>query len=449
MDSRLLLAKDIADSEPDEALRLCNEVLNEDFNNDAALFISGYIMMQAERFGLAYNLYRRCAELRPNQSEIYNNMGMCLDDDDPEEAMKCFNKALALSPNNHHAMINKALMHLKRGEPEKCIALCNNALLIDSGSVAAVDNRSQARLMLRQWREGWEDYRWSLGGKHRSSRDYGVPEWSGEPGTVVVYREQGLGDEILFSSCIPDLMKTNQVVIDCDSRLSGAFARSFGVPAYGTGFSAKTPLVDDHHIDYQISMGSLPRFFRNSEESFPGNAYLVADPHRRLQWRSLLDTFPGRKIGIAWSGGLNNTGKKGRSIGIDDFAPMFNGKDTFISLEYKKPNQDDLDKYEIIHWDRAVNRGVDYDETLALVAELDLVISVTTTVVHAAGAVGTECWCLVPKYPSFRFHLSGEMPWHKSVKLIRQGKNERWADVTHRVAKMLGESCDAASVYRG
>ena len=448
MDSRLLLAKDIADDRPDEALRLCNDVLNDDYENDAALFISGYIMMQAERFGLAYNLYRRCAELRPYQSEIFNNMGMCCDDERPDEAMQCFDRALELKPDNHHAMINKALMHLKMGDPSKCVQLCNKALLIDPHSVAAVDNRAQAKLMLREWKAGWQDYQWSLGGKHRSKRDYGVPEWNGEPGTVVVYREQGLGDEILFASCIPDIQKTNAVVIDCDRRLAGVLGRSFDCPAYGTGFDRETPLVDEHKIDYQVSIGSLPRFYRNKERDFPGIEYLKTDPLRCLQWRALLDQLPGMKIGVAWSGGLRNTGKVGRSICLDDFAPLFELPHSFISLEYNEPAKADLDRYGIHHFGRAVNKGVDYDDTLALINELDLVVSVTTTVVHGAGALGKECWCLVPKHPSFRFHMSGDMPWHKSVKLIRQGKAESWADVIKRVVQQLHGVTNAKRFHR-
>lgn len=437
MDPRLLRAKDIADDQPDEALRLCNAVLNDDYLNDAALFISGYIMMSAERFGLAYNLYKRCAELRPWQSEIYNNMGMCCDDEWPEEAIACFDKALELDANNYHAMINRGLMHLKQGNPSKCIQLCNQALLLDPQSIAAKDNRAQARLMLREWKSGWEDYQWSLGGKNRSKRDYGVPEWKGEPGTVVVYREQGLGDEILFASCFADILKTNPIVIDSDSRLAGVFARSFDCPVYGTGFDRETPLVNEHMIDYQVSMGSLPRFYRNKHKDFPGGAYLKPDPLRCLQWRAVLDTLPGLKIGIAWSGGLRNTGEKGRSIELADFTPLLELPHSFISLEYKQPGQEELDRYGIHHFGRAVNKGVDYDDTLALINECDLVIAVTTTVIHGAGALGKECWCLVPQSPSFRFHLSGEMPWHNSVKLIRQEKQESWASVLERTALKL------------
>lgn len=438
MHEKLMRARELADSNPEYAISLCNQVLEEDFDNGLALFIQGYILMQSEKFGLAYNLFQRCVELNPNQTEIYNNMGMCLEIDYPSRAMDCFDMALKLNSKNHHAMINKGLMHLKTGEPEKCLKLCNDALRIDPGSRAAHDNKAQALLMMREWAQGWDEYTHSWGGKHRRKRDFGLPEWEGQKDArVIVYAEQGLGDEILFASCIPDLQEVcSQVIVECDRRLQCAFERSFGVEAFGTRFEERSPITDWIDADYVISAGELPRFFRRSHRSFPGTAYLKPDPERCVQWHALLKTLPGLKIGIAWTGGLKNTGKKERSFDIDLLAPLFDLPHTFISLEYKEP---DLKGHPVKHWSRAVDKSVDYDETLALINELDLIISVPTTVVHAAGALGKECWCLVPKNPSFRFHKSGEMPWHKSVKLIRQ--TDTWEDVIQQVKQKLEKLC--------
>lgn len=438
MQEKLLQAKELAEIEPEYALKLCNEVLEDDFNNDMALFIQGYILMQSEKFGLAYNLFQRCAQIRPNQTEIWNNMGMCLEIDYPDEAMKAFDRALSINPKNHHAMINKGLMHLKRAEPEKCVKLCNDALKLDPDSRAAHDNKAQGLLMMREWAAGWDEYTYSWGGKHRRKRDFGLPEWTGQKDArVIVYAEQGLGDEILFGSCIPDLQEiSKQVIIECDRRLQGVFERSFGVEAFGTRFEQRPPITDWLEADYVISMGELPRFFRRKHKDFPGTAYLTPDPERCIQWKALLKTLPGLKIGLAWSGGLKNTGKKERCVDLDVLAPLFDLPHTFVSLEYNEP---DLKGYPIKHWSRAVDKSVDYDETLALINELDLVISVTTTAVHAAGALGKECWCLVPSTPSFRFHLSGDMPWHKSVKLIRQTSS--WEDVISTVKQKLESLC--------
>ena len=369
----LLHANSIVHEQPDEALAICNTILNEHFEDDLAqkaLFMSGFIMMEAERYGLAFNLYQRCAQLNPKISEIYSNMGICMEEHSPARASKLFRKAYKLNNKNADALANEGLMCLQMAQPERCIELSRRALEIKPELRSAKHNMGLAQLMLKQWREGWENYADTLGVKHREGRDYGVPDWNGEKGLVVVYGEQGVGDEIMFASCLEDLSKTNDIVLDCDKRLVDLFSRSFDFPAYGTRFRDETPLLDNHKPQYQIAIGQLPHFFRNTDESFPGTPYLTPDPERSLMWRSLFDTFKGRKIGVAWRGGLKRTGEHRRSLALDDLAPIFNDTDTFISLEYKPVAQEDLDRYGIKSYSETAAGG-NIDDLAALVSELD------------------------------------------------------------------------------
>lgn len=453
MDERLELATNLEDTDPDRALTLCSDVLNEDKDHPEATYIAARVLMTAGRHGLAHILFRRCNEMSPHKAEIHNSLGLSVEHAYPAEALKYYENALRIDSSHHHALNNKGLMLLRRGRPDLCLKFASKCLEAKPDYIGANVNRATALLMLRRWEEGWKEYAASLG-VSRTRRQYGVPDWDGEKGTIVVYGEQGIGDEILFASCISDLMRTNEVVIDCDPRLVGVFERSFGCKVYGTRFKDQTPLVEEVKIDYQMAMGDMPRFFRNSEAAFPGTAYLTPDPERCVQWRALFDSLEygsinpvmrrnqpkGKRIGIAWQGGILNTERHARSFDLDVFAPLFDLPHTFISLEYDEP---DLKGYPIRHFGRAVNKGVDYDETLALINELDLVICVTTTAVHAAGALGVECWCLTPKYPSYRFHLDGQIPWHSSVQLIRQ--TDTWENVIKRVKQMLEDKWSASS----
>ncbi len=178
--------------------------------------------------------------------------------------------------------------------------------------------------------------------------------------------------------------------------------------------------MDENKPQYQCAIGQLPYFYRKTEESFSGAPYLKTDPERSLQWRALFDTFKGKKIGIAWSGGLPNTGSKKRTLELDDLEPLINDKDTFICLEYKDVKQDDLDRYNFKHYPRATAKGGDIDDLAALIGELDCVVTACTTVVYIAGALGIPCVVLVPREPGYRYHNKGGFPWYKSVKLIRQ-----------------------------
>jgi len=437
----LLRAKSLVDDEPDEALRICNDILNEEFDSQEgqmALFMTGYIFMQAERYGLAYQVYQRCAQLRPGLSEIWSNMGMCLEEKDKRKALKFFNKAIGLNKSNVRAHANKGLIQLQTANPAGCIDSCNIALDKDPELRSAVHNRGLARLMLRDW-DGWEDYYDTLGVKHRERRDYGKPEWSGEEGTVLVYGEQGVGDEIMFASCLSDILRTNKVVFDCDSRLEGLFKRTFDCEVYGDRFKMESRAADQE-FDYQCAIGQLPYFYRRSEESFPGTPYLNPDSERCIQWRALFDTFPGRKIGIAWRGGLKNTGKKERSLELSDMEPIFDDQNTFVSLEYKEVHPEDLGKYGVKSYPRATAKGGDIDDLAALINELDIVVTACTTVVYIAGALGKECHVLVPGHPGYRYHLEGQFPWYNSVRLHR--KKGSWKNLVKQVKGVIDENYD-------
>ena len=172
----------------------------------------------------------------------------------------------------------------------------------------------------------------------------------------------------MLASVIPDIMAEREIVIDTDARLQGLFARSFDCSVYGKRFNKDTFEINPEDVfDYQIPMGNLPALYREKDEDYPGTAYLKPDPERCLQWRALFDTFPGKKIGIAWSGGQGHTLGHKRTAAIEDFEPLFNDEDTFISLEYKPVAPEILEKYNIKAYPRATRKGEDIDELAALV----------------------------------------------------------------------------------
>lgn len=436
MTPELLKAKNLAETEPDEALRICNDVLNKEFDTEKAqiaLFISAYVMMNAERFGLAYNLYERCSQLRPNESDIYSNMGMCLEEEDPERAIELFKKAIKLNPDNHHAYANLALMKLHTGKPDECIALSKKALKLDPESRAATHNMGLAKLMKRDF-TGWNEYFETLGVKHREKKDYGFPDWSGEPGTVLIYGEQGVGDEIMFASCLEDLAKTNKIIFDCDRRLESIFKRNFDFEIHGERFSDK-PLKLSEMPDYQCAIGQLPYFYRQKESDFPGKPYLKACPERQKQWEAILSGK--KRIGIAWNGGSSNTREKYRSLELDTLKPLFELDAQFVNLEYKPVDQNKMDQYGITNWPRAVLKGADLEDTLALISRLDCVVTCCTTVVYLAGALGVPCYVMVPDYCGYRYHSFGKsFPWYNSVQLFRGKFDKSIKEITKHVKDM-------------
>ena len=447
----------------EEAMRLANEVLNDEPEQPEALYIAAVCLLESGKHGLSYPLWRRFLENKPNVPQAWNNLGRCLEDfQKSEEADRCFRRAVRLNPEDHIALHNMGLMQLRASNPEKAIEFVEKALALAPDFETAKFTLGMAQLMLRQWVPGWENYEASAGvNEDRNERVYAnESRWDGSKGKkVVIFGEQGIGDEINFASCLPDAIKDcREVIVECDKRLEGLFKRSFPeAKVFGTRY---LPMIDwgDHiqDLDARLPMASLMKFYRTTDESYPGTPYLVADPERRLQWRALLDSLgPKLKVGIAWVGGKNKTGKKWRSLTLEALEPVLRQDATFISLQYKDPT-DEIAQFKektgvhIHHWPRAVEAR-DYDETAALVAELDVVVSVTTAAIHLSGALGKECMVLVPTMPTWRYGLTGEkLPFYNSVSLIRQTKHNNWLDPIHEVAYRLRDKvnghhklCDA------
>ena len=232
-----------------------------------------------------------------------------------------------------------------------------------------------------------------------------------------------------------------KVVLECDRRLEGLFKRSFPqCTVHGTRFDKS--IYWDDAFDAWCLIGTLGKHYRTKDADFNGNPYLVADPLRKTQWRALLDSLGDKpKIGIAWTGGLPDTNGERRSIKLLDMLPILKQDATFISLQYKNP-QAEIDALEQQHGIKVhhfpwATQTPDYDDTAALVDELDLVISVQTAVVHLAGALGKKTYVLVPNKPHWRY-ASKRFMWANSVELFRQGKT--WQEPIQKIARLLAKN---------
>jgi hypothetical protein len=434
----------LADSgDLDKASEHIAEVLNQDPDDPKALSVAAYIYMKAERFGFGAAFLHRALALIPNQPALWNNLGMCelgcMRLEAAEEALK---QSLKLDPLNVPAMNNLALVNVNKCEPGKAIYWANKSREHGGDDPAVMETFGYAKLLLGDWKEGWQGFEGGLYGKIRVPRTYnGEDYWQGEKvKTLVVRGEQGIGDEISFASVIPDV-KAENVIIECDARLEGLFKRSFPNPVFGTRFKKDASWLKDYDIDAHVLSGSLCQYYRNEDKDFSGKPYLVADPERRIQWRALLDSMgPRKKVGIAWRGGRANTHAERRSIELEMLLPILRQDCDFISLEYKDPSRE-IAAFEakngikVTHWARA-SESWNMDDVAGLVAELDLVITVQTAVVHLAGALGKECWVLVPQKPHWRYGIKGNLlPWYQSVKLYRQASE--WPKVINRIAEDL------------
>jgi hypothetical protein len=268
-----------------------------------------------------------------------------------------------------------------------------------------------------------------------------VRVWRGESlagKSLHVASEQGLGDQVMFASMFPDLIAAGaRCTFEVHPRLERLFARSFA----GAEVVAKRPdrPAAAQPADYYVPMSGLGEFLRRGLAEFPAHSgYLAADRARRLHWRTRLTALgPGLRVGISWRGGTARTDRRLRSIALERWRPILRRRGLrFVSLQYDDCRQEveamRAEGVSLVHWQEAID---DLDETAALVSELDLVISVPTTVVHLAGALARPVWVLVSARPGWRYLREGErLPWYPSARLWRQAELDDWDPLIAGVA---------------
>ena len=463
------------DNKLPEAETALQFLLNEDFDNPVLLFAIGMTCVAARKTGLAYSLLRRALERLDEADEAYQRLGIFQPDSSKEgkrrfvrqqkaeclmgiglcyryeenkpEAQRCFERALALAPDHADLHANIGCMYVNDGRPEGGVRWLKKALEIEPGHPEAKFNLGLLQLEMGQWKEGFANYDEGSRRANGLGRTYvhpdgsSLPMWQGEPGKrIVAFGEQGIGDEIMFASCVQELAAMSElVVLDCHPRLVTLFNRSFGVDCYGTRKNEWLDWVADYKFNTRIPMGSLGRFFR-SEGQFPRKPYLVSG--RNI----VVDALPGFKIGLGWAGGYKETRSLIRSVNLQEFAPILGMDASFVSLQYSDCEQDiayaerKFGKH-IHQFDFITDKKSDYDLTAEVVNSCDLIIAVNTSVIHLAGALGKECWTLTPEKPAWRYTTtSGEvMPWYGSVRQFRQAPGEPWSAVIARVQAALEE----------
>lgn len=423
-----------------EAEKLYDELLTQNHDNAGLMATLGTLMLQTDRLGMAIHLLE-AASAKLKQGDILCNLGIAYKQSGQyDKCKKAFREAMRHDPSAD-TIANYSALYINVGDPDRAIRYGKKALDRDSNCPIAHWNISMGHLERGEFAEGWKHWEW--GSKchppMRVDRKLGnKPLWDGTPGKIVaVYGEQGLGDEIMFASMLPDLMKTNTVILESHKRLKHLFEHSFpGLQVFGTR-EEKAPLWPaDHHFDYQISIGSLGQFFRNKREDFPGTPYISAAPAKRG------DKF---RVGISWTGGLKVGRIRTRTIPLDMWAPILSQDCEFISMQYTDC-KDDLARmkergYPIKQYDAI--QANDYYETARLVASCDLIISCCTSVIHLAGAMGVPCWVMTPHKVAWRYGVKGPMPWYRSVRLYRQPIDEDWRGVlqvvTNDLQKLLAD----------
>jgi len=405
----------------------------------------GLALRDCDRLAEAEQALRRAVALRPRHAQTRVNLAtVLLDAGRASEAADVLREALAIDPGLISAHVASASAALQHADEDRALECYREAVRLAPDDSLVLSGLGELELRRRDFAHGWDHYehRFGPGGARR----FPYPQWDGGPlreGALLVHSEQGIGDMMLFASCFNELRHLQGVVLEAPERLVGLFRRSFPwamVMPYA-GDELPRWLDEVPRIAATISAGSLMRLFRRDASAFPAHAgYLVPDPARVERWRRrLADLGPGPKIGVSWRGGFVRTGQHTRSIELSAWAPLVTLRGAhFVSLQYTRDAAAEVAAFNrthgtsIVHWPDSID---DYEETAALAASLDMLVTVCTAAAHLGGALGKATWILAPATASWRYLGSGaDLPWYPSARVFRQVRGESWERVIDEVA---------------
>jgi hypothetical protein len=427
-----------------EAKRLLDCILTASPHQGDALHLAGIVafrmgdpaksleLMEASlRYGIDTPLYLR------NICEVYRTLGRL------DEALATAQRATMLASADPLCLHNQAIIHYHRGELDACLDCAGRALRIDPGMPGAHFVRAEALLQRGDMAEGWEEYEWRfrIGGAAPLMPSTDKPQWQGEDlggKRLLLIADQGFGDAIQFCRYVAWAeARCPAITMACSAELAPLlrqvaprallFQKWSDCPDYGA-FAALT---------------GLPRLAGTRVATVPAPIpYLRADPARVALWKHRLDGLvPAgfRRIGVIWAGRPTHNNDRNRSALLADFLPIANVPGIALLALQKGPTTGQAGSY----YGRAplINVGAeirDYDDTMAILENIERLVTVDTSVAHLAGAMGRPVWIMLPKAPDWRWLREREdSPWYPTVRLFRQSEVRRWDDVAGRVAACL------------
>jgi tetratricopeptide (TPR) repeat protein len=420
--------------------RACRDILVRHPDHAETLHLFGIILGQLGKTEESVRVLRRAVQLQPDSALVRHNLAFALKlAGNFDEAVAEFHRAIALDPYLASAHSNLGITYKDMLRLDEAIPCYRRAIQLRPDYAEAHWNLGLVLLRLGDFKEGLAEYEWR--GKVKSLMPlptFAQPRWNGEHffgKTILLFPEQGLGDAIQFARYIPMVAnRGRQVVLVSRPELVRVFERSFKM-AHVVPLTGPIP---NFHV--QCSLVSLPLVFGTDLNSIPAPIpYVQSDPALVESWSRKLGSRDGRlRVGLAWAGNSNHINDRNRSIGPSELAPLAAVKEAALySLQKDKPG-DRTAPADLNLIDFTAELG-DFAETAALIENLELVVTVDTSVAHLAGAMGKPTWVLVPFVPDWRWLLDrSDSPWYPgTMRLFRQAANGQWKEAVESVVSEL------------
>ena len=416
----------------------------------------GVALAGLQRHAEALASYERAIALRPDYADPYYNRGDTLCSlERLAEALTSYERAIALRPDHPEALVNygQALRDLKRYDEAR--ESYERAMSLRPDYAGARYCLAQNLLQRGDFARGWDEYewRWKREGHADRRRAFGQPLWLGAQSltgkTILLHSEQGLGDTLQFCRYVKQVARLGaNVILEVSpallSLLSGLEGAGQVLPR-----GAELPA-----FDYHCPLLSLPLAFGTTLDSIAADVpYLECDKRKAEDWKRELGERRSLRVGLVWSSGAADRNvsageQRRRDIPLSILESLNIPKVQFYSLQKGAGAVSQLRDLESRRWNGPVildytDAFADFSDTAAFVANLDLVISVCTSVAHLAGAMGKTTWVLLQYSADWRWLLDRtDSPWYPSVTLVRQSAIGDWTNVAFEVRERLLELAD-------
>ena len=387
--------------------------------------------------------YRLAIRLESGYAEAYNNLGLALQRKGlQKEAIEVFQRAIEHRPEIAVTYYNLSGALLIQGHATEAVETYRRGITTNPNHAILRYHYGMALLLTGDFKSGWTEYEERLKLNAFRRKDT-IPHWDRSPlkgRTILLYAEQGIGDAIQFVRFIPNIVELEaEVVIECQTELKPLLKQhrtAFGVNAI---IDPEASVDEDirSKCDFCLPLMSLTYILRVYDEDLLATRV----PYLRAMGTGSVQIPDTRnlRVGIVWAGNPNHVNDQFRSIRLESFSALFKLPDCdFYSLQVDQPAEELAQiqsKIEIVDLGQHLRNFAD---TAAIIDQLDLVISVDTSVAHLAGAMGKQIWTLVPAKPDWRWQLKRtDSPWYPTMRLFRQIKLGQWSDVITEVKSEL------------
>jgi tetratricopeptide (TPR) repeat protein len=394
--------------------------------------------------------YQRVIALQPNHPDAYNNLGdIFVEQEKLEEGLACFKHACTLKKDFVEAYSNIANVMYRLCRLDEGIAYNREAIRLKPDFATAHWNLGLSLLCQGKLADGWKEYNWRTKVRDLAGncREFPQPMWDGgdlHGKTILLHAEQGVGDTFQFIRFLPQVKaRGGKILFDCGEQLMRLLKANFQVDQW---IATGEPLPP---FDVHCPMLSLPVSLGTTLETIPQNMpYIQADAELSRQWKARLNEQvkgqAGKKIGLVWAGRPQHANDHNRSIALSALLPILQlqgitqdsgRRPVFFSLQ-KSQAAEQIQSLPVQFRPIDLTGDLhDFADTAAMIANLDLVIAVDTSVVHLAGAMNKPVWMLVPFSPDWRWMLNrADSPWYPSLRIFRQ---QRPGDWNHPIAAIV------------